>query len=124
MFKQHKYKAKPVNGFPSRLEYAVFLYLQRRETLGEIKDIRRQHVVELKNCEHCGDRVTWKIDFSFTDCINKNTVFAEAKGVETREYRKKLKLFKENPPGKLEIYKGSYHSGEVRLKLVEVVDGR
>lgn len=107
-FGRNKYQAKPTNGFPSRLENAVHEVLLKLEERGEITSIKRQQVVVLRDCEHCGTRITWKVDFSYVDKQDFETVFVEAKGVETAEYRKKLKLWKKNPPFKLEIYKGSW----------------
>lgn len=118
MFKRHKYKAKPTNGFPSKLESAVYDYLVRRESLGEIAEIKRQCAVVLKNCDVCGTRVSWKVDFSFIETASGEIVYAEAKGVETADYKRKLKLWKKNPPARLEIYKGS----GTRIRLVEKVE--
>lgn len=107
-FGRSKYLAKPTNGFPSKLENAVHEILLRKEERGEIASIKRQQVVVLRDCEHCGTRITWKVDFSYVDKKDFETVFVEAKGVETAEYRKKLKLWKKSPPFKLEIYKGAW----------------
>lgn len=117
-FRGNKYKAKPCEGFPSRLEKAVHDILKREEELGRITAIKRQQVVVLRDCEHCGTRITWKVDFSYVDKKDFETVFVEAKGVETAEYKRKLKLWKKAPPFKLEIYKGSWQ----RPKLVETVE--
>lgn len=118
IFRRNKYGAKRADGFPSLLEREVYQILVRREESGEIREIKRQTVVVLKDCKECGDRVTWKIDFSFVDCKSDQLTYCEAKGVETNDYKKKLKLFKKNAPAPLEIYKGSWQ----RPKLVERIE--
>ena len=113
----NKYRAKPTNGFPSKLESAVHDVLLIRQNAGEIKDIRRQQTVVLQpGTRHT--RITWRVDFSYTDIKTSETVYVEAKGIEANDYKLKLKLWRANPPGRLEIWKGDYR----RPKLVEVVD--
>ncbi len=91
------------DGFPSKLEAAVYQILRLREKAGEIKDIRRQHSVDL------GCQITWMVDFSYLDKKTKQRVWVEAKGMETGEYRLKLKLWRWGQgPGRLEIWKGNY----------------
>lgn len=106
--RKSKYRAKrTADGFPSKLERAVYFKLKDREALGEISDIRRQHVVVLQE----GDketRINWKIDFSFLDNKSGKRCFCEAKGVEDLSYKLKLKLFLKLKPGPIEIWKGSY----------------
>lgn len=121
---RHKYGAKPVTiegeAFPSKLEGAVYQMLKLRERAGEIRDIRRQSSIVLKSkCNECGDGpVVWKCDFSFEDAATGARVYAEAKGVETSDYKKRKRLWKAKPPAKLEIWKGSWQ----RPKLVEVIE--
>ncbi len=115
-FHKSKYRAKPTHGFPSKLEYAVFLKLVERERLGEIRNIKRQQVVSLVDCDHCGTKMQWKVDFSFEE--KGAVVYCEAKGIETREYKQKLKAWRKSPPARLEIWKGSWQ----RPKLVEVIE--
>ena len=90
--------------FPSKLEAAVFLLHKQLEHSGEISDLRMQASVVVKSrCEHCGDGpVVWKVDFSY---LNKKgeLEYAEAKGIETPSYRKRKKLWKQSPPGRLTI---------------------
>lgn len=102
-----KYKAlRTANGFPSKLEEAVWNYLRRREILGEISEIKRQATVILQ--DGAADvKISWRVDFSFMN-RNGKLEYAEAKGIETGEYKLKLKLWRKNPPAALEIYKGSY----------------
>lgn len=107
-----KYGAKKTaDGFPSKLERAVYEMLLLREKKGEVKDVRRQHRVDLVA------GVSWKIDFSATDTKTGKTIFVEAKGIETSDYKIKKKLFKEFGTGLLEIWKGNYH----KPKLAEVI---
>lgn len=112
-----KYRAKSVEGFPSKLEAAVYYLLQLREKMGEIKNIKRQQTVVLQAGAQ-NVRITWRLDFSFEEKKTGQTVYAEAKGIETSDYRLKLKLWRANPPALLEIYKGDYR----RPKLVERIE--
>lgn len=111
--------AKRTNGFPSKLESAVFDILTLRERAGEITDIKRQQVVELQGGGR-DTRITWRLDFSYTDVTNGKTVYVEAKGFEEQIYKRNLKMWRFNPPAKLEIYKGSYKN----VKLVEVIEAK
>jgi hypothetical protein len=115
--RRNKYGAKRADGFASKLEAAVYGILLTRERLGEIKEIKRQQTVVLQDGprEH---RITWKVDFSFVICSTGANAWAEAKGFETADYKIKLKLWRKNPPGRLEIYRGHYRAP----KLVEVVE--
>lgn len=111
---RNKYKAKRTDGFPSKLEAAVYQRLKERELIGAIKDIKRQQLVVLQ--EGGKDvRITWRVDFSFI--MDGKLCYAEAKGIETSDYKIKLKLWKKNPPALLEIWKGNYRYP----RLVEVV---
>lgn len=113
-----KYKAKPTNGFPSKLEAAVYRKLQDREALGLIKDIKRQQSVVLLQASDKQNRVTWKVDFSFLNCQTNQVEYAEAKGFETGEYRLKLKLWRANRTEALEIWKGRW-SNPVMVERIE-----
>lgn len=111
--KKNKFSAqKTADGFPSKLEASVYQQLLLRERAKDIKDIRRQHCVDL------GLGVRWKVDFSFTECATGQTVWAEAKGIEDRGYKLKLKMWRNGAgPGRIEIWKGTWQ----RPHLVEVV---
>jgi len=114
--KKNKFGAKRTNGFPSRLESAVFDHLKIREGAGEIADIKRYPSVELQG------GIRWKVDFSFVEIASSKLVYAEAKGVATADYRIKLRLWKSDPPARLEIWKGKYYRDEIRLFLSEVIE--
>ena len=101
--RSNKYNAKPSNGFPSKLESAVYDILRIRENAKEIKDIRRQHAVKLTDAQ-----IGYKVDFSYTDIKSGQTVWAEAKGFETEAWLLKKRLWRFYGPGNLEIYKGSH----------------
>lgn len=122
---KNKYKAKPCRGFPSRLEASLYDLLSLREKAGEIRNIRRQHVVVLQDGPK-DVRINWKIDFSAEVAPDWHLELFEAKGIQTADYKIKLKLYKKNPPAPLEIYFGSYRKrdGEscVVPKLVERVE--
>lgn len=108
---------RTARGFPSKLEAAVFYLLDVRQRAGEISDIKRQQVVVLQDGDR-STRITWRVDFSYVDAKTGETVFVEAKGMETGEYKLKLKMWRANPPAKLEIWKGNYN----KPILVETID--
>lgn len=110
-YRRQKFNAHRTNGMGSKLESAVHDLLKLRERSGAISDIKQQVSVDL------GFGIKWKVDFSFVD--NGQTVYAEAKGVETERYRMCLKLWRGGQgPGPLEIWKGDYK----RPRLVELVN--
>ena len=115
--KKNKYHAKPTNGFPSKLESAVYDILFLREKMGEISNIKRQQTVVL---QHGGKakRIAIKIDFTFVKKATGVLWAAEAKGISTGEWRLKLKLWREVMPMPLELWKGDYR----RPKLVEIIE--
>ena len=113
----NKYRAQRTSGFSSKLEYAVYTLLKARERKGEISDIQCQQSIILQD----GSRyvkISWKVDFSFIDVKSGLLNFAEAKGFSTDVYKIKLKLFRNNPQGRLEIWGGTYQ----RPYLVEVIE--
>jgi predicted nuclease of restriction endonuclease-like RecB superfamily len=89
-----------VHSFASQLERAVYIYLKSREQQKEISDLKCQETIYLTKA-----RIIYKPDFSFLeDNIQK---YAEAKGMETPEWRLKRKLWQFYGPGPLEVWKGS-----------------
>jgi hypothetical protein len=110
--KKNKYGAQPTNGFPSKLEAAVYELLVDRERKCEITDIKRQQTVVLQEGS-ATTRIAWRVDFSFVEVATGVVVYAEAKGMATLDYI--LKLWRAKPPAPLEIYIGSYK----RPKLLE-----
>lgn len=124
--KAHKFNLDPNAPRTSKLERAVYQILLLREKSGEIKDIECQRSVELGTETFTSARsgavktrkVKWKPDFSFTIVKTGSRVWCEAKGVETRLYRKQLNLWRGGAgPGDLEIWKGDYR----RPYLSEIV---
>ena len=111
---KNKFGAKRTNGFPSKLESAVYDMLLKRQMAGEISNIRRQHVVVLQEGSK-ETKINWKIDFSYTDTRTNETVFVEAKGFRTADYVLKLKMFKKLNFAAIEIWGGSHRY----LKLIE-----
>ncbi len=109
---KHKFGAIRTNGFASKLEAAVYNLLLMREKMGEIRDIKCQQTVTLLNV------VKWKIDFSAIDIKTDKLFYVEAKGLADNIYKMKLKLYKHDPPAKLEIWMGSYQ----RPFLAEIVE--
>lgn len=116
----NKYGAKRTAlGFPSKLEEAVYFKLLEREKLGEIKEIQRQSVVVLQPGPP-KVRVQWKVDFRFERYRDGQwqICYAEAKGIETGEYRLKLKLWRKAMPAPIEIWKGNHRYP----KMVELIE--
>ncbi len=125
---KNNYKAKPTNGFPSKLENAVHDILLLRQRAGEIRDIKRQQAVILQDGPK-EQRISWKVDFSFEELSMSDiglgvyektwrTVYCEAKGIATADFLLKLKLWRKKRPYPLEIWKGDYR----RPKLVERIE--
>jgi len=111
--KPNKFKAqRTADGFPSKLEAAVYQLLLLREKANEITDIRRQHKVLLTKAE-----IPWKIDFSFTDIASGKTVYCEAKGVTDERFKLFQKLWPFYGHGPLEVWRGSY----LKPKLAEII---
>lgn len=103
-FKRNKFNAvKTGDGFPSKLEAAVYQILLLKQKAGLIRDLWRQHSL------HLIAGINWKVDFSYVNVETGEGEFAEAKGVETETYRLKLKLYRKFGTAKLLIYKGSYY---------------
>ena len=115
---RNKYGAKRTNGFPSKLESAVYDILCLRERAKEICDIKRQQAVVLQDGAK-DVRISWKIDFAFTNKKTGKLIYCEAKGIRTNDFILKLKLFRKNPPADLEIWQGDYR----RPKLIEIIRG-
>jgi len=112
--RKNKYGAIRTSGFSSKLEAAVHQVLLLRQATGEIKDIKCQQSVLLMGV------VRWRIDFSAIDCKSEKLFYIEAKGLSDRVFKMKLKLFKHDPPARLEIWRGSY----MRPFLSEVVESK
>lgn len=116
-----KYRAQRTSdGFPSKLEKAVFIRLLDQQALGLISNLKRQQTVVLQGGPR-DTRITWRVDFCFVNNETGRIEFAEAKGIETKDYKLKLKLWRANPPAPLSIWKGSYRSPKVveRIELKE-----
>lgn len=100
---KNKYGAVSTGSFPSKLEAAVYQILLLRERSGEVKEIRRQHVVSLTEA-----KINYKVDFSCTLTSTGETLFVEAKGYATDVWNLKKRLWEYYGPGKLEIWCGDY----------------
>ncbi len=107
-----KFNARSSDGFPSKLEKAVYDLLLLREKAKEIKDIKRQVRVELTRAA-----IATKVDFSFTYVRDGSTGYAEAKGPETERWIIIKKLWAKYGPAPLEIFKGRHTNAQ----LVEIV---
>lgn len=120
----HKYGAKKTtcalnHPHPSKLEAAVCAMLQIRERAKEISELKWIAPVDLFYIV-AGEqqRVRWKVDFSFIESRSGQTMWAEAKGVETADYKQRKKLWKQGAgPGPLEVWKGN----AARPRIVEIV---
>jgi hypothetical protein len=119
-FSPNKYGAhKTDDGFPSKLEKAVYIKLLDQQMCGLISDLKRQQTVILQEGKR-ETRIAWRLDFSFVNRETGALEYAEAKGVETGEYKLKLKLWRANPPAPLSIWKGNWR----KPKLVERIERR
>lgn len=111
--RRNKYGATRFEGFHSKLEWAVHQHLILRQKLGEISQILKQQTVLMTEA-----KIKAIIDFSYKDETSGDTVYVEAKGMNTASWSIKKKLWKFYGPGKLEIFKGTYQ----RPKLKEIVE--
>lgn len=107
--KKNKYSAQStlVDGlhFPSKLEAAVWCQLKMLQKAGEVLNIFRYPSIKLPG------GVVWKCDFRYSENNGNDEwleVYAEAKGVETADYKVKLKLFEEFGDRPLHIWKGNH----------------
>lgn len=97
--------------FPSKFERHIAQMLCARVRAGEISDLKFQQSVDV------GAGIRWKIDFSY---VEKGILwYHEAKGVETAEYRMKLKLYRRYGRHPLRVSKG----GVNRYKTTEYFPG-
>lgn len=104
---KNKYGRKKVDHagyrFDSKLEAALFDQLKLRERAGEIKDIQAQDTIYLTAA-----RIMYKPDFKYFDLASGEFEWAEAKGLETSDYRIKRRLWMHYGPGKLHVFKGAH----------------
>lgn len=104
VFSKNKYKNKRVSNdfhsFASQLEKAVYEFLALRQKNGEITDLACQPIIYLTDAA-----ILYKPDFQFFE--KDLLMHAEAKGMETPEWRIKRRLWMYYGPSPLEIYKGS-----------------
>lgn len=97
--------------FGSQLEAGLFDWLKASEQAGEIRDIQQQVHVYLTEA-----RILYIPDFSAFDTSLGETVYLEAKGFETPEWRIKRRLWLAGyGPGVLRVFKGS----GTRLRMYE-----
>lgn len=85
--------------FASKLEANTFGILRLRESAKEIRDIQVQDTIYLSEA-----KITYKPDFKYFDIASNDYEWAEAKGIETPEWRIKRRLWMAYGPGKLHIY--------------------
>jgi hypothetical protein len=108
--RRQKYDAKSVDGFPSKLEAACYNMLHLMQKGGQIEKLKRQQTIKLTAAQ-----IGYRVDFTYEK--NGETVYVEAKGFETPEWKLKKRLWAHYGPGTLEIWGGSYKS----LKLKETL---
>lgn len=107
-----KYRAIKSGGFASKLEHSVHRTLLLEQAAGLIRIEALQPNVLLSRAQ-----IKYIPDFKIFDLNLNETVFVEAKGFETPEWRIKLKLWRAYGPGILRIVKGSAQ----RIYISEVV---
>ena len=93
-----KYHAQRAGGYPSKLEAQRAFELKALANAGQIFNLQEQVKVTLTPHVH------WKVDFGY-ELPTGETVFEEAKGVETEGYRVKKNLWKSHGPAILRIMK-------------------
>lgn len=87
---------------PSGLEASVCEVLSLRLKAGDIRNLKYIATVKL------GYGISWKLDFSFEQSPDWHLRYAEAKGAETRDYKLKLRMYREGcGEAPLEIWKGN-----------------
>lgn len=109
----HKYKAKRIktrdgHAFASKLEGSLYEQLCLRVNAGEFHSLKCQVQVYLTDA-----KILMKPDFSALDTTNDETIYFEAKGIETDVWRIKRRLWEYYGPGRLEVYKGTYRNVEL-----------
>jgi hypothetical protein len=106
MFSRGKYGASRVEvdgvKFASKLEAAVYALLRVREKAGGIEILKLQDRVALTTA-----KIVYVVDFKVMDLGTHGPVWIEAKGMETPEFKLKLRLWEKYGPGVLEIWKGT-----------------
>lgn len=85
--------------FASKLEANTFDLLKLRERAGEIRGIQVQDTIKLSAAG-----IIYKPDFHYYNVMEGCDEWAEAKGLETAEWRIKRKLWQFYGPGPLLIY--------------------
>lgn len=114
---RNKYGAKSVDGFPSKLEAAVYHLLKLRERAGEISDVQRQQTVVLQEGPR-DQRITYRVDFSYYCKNTRQTIWAEAKGVATDVWKMKVKMWRVHGPGLLEVYGGHHSRPTIKQRIL------
>lgn len=122
--KGHKYGARKTRcnrneEHPSALEASVCNLLQLRERAKEIRDLKWIAPVDLfYTVAGKEKRVRWKVDFSFIENRSDTKMWAEAKGPENYDYKRKKELWEDGAgPGPLEIWKGDH----ARPRIVQII---
>ena len=115
--RRNKYNNTPITvdgvRFDSKGEYAVWADLQSLEKAGEITELERQITYELHGLD---GSVACKIkpDFRYRDPVGLRVV--DFKGMETREFKTKKKLFEAEYGIPLEVWKSGGDYEMVRAK--------
>lgn len=111
-----KRTGKGAEGYDSLLEERIGSDLYLRVKSGEFAYFDRQTAVVLQDGSP-RERIAVKIDFVAYDQKGVPTAI-EAKGVATERWKLILKLWRANPPMRLEIWGGTHKSP----KLIEVIE--
>jgi hypothetical protein len=121
----NKYHAKPVREggryYASTAERDYHAELVLREGAGDVRNIVCQPAVELVA------GIKYRPDYQYEERAGVNgcgwrTIWCDVKGVETREFRLKLRLWREFGPGPLKIVKR--HGRRARFITVREVLGK
>lgn len=101
--RSNKYGAKRIEvageSYDSKAEHEMHTLLKLREKAGDIKNIRRQMVIQLTRF------VKWRADFVVFSIKKDQDVIVEFKGLEDARFRVIKQLIREFAPMPVEIWK-------------------
>jgi len=121
--KRNKYNAARSGGFDSQLEKAYYERLCLLQKAGVLLEVKHHPAaVELMSfCPYCGRKsINWNVDFLCR--TNEGEFYVETKGMEISEYKRKLKLWKQEISIPLLIVKGRKYRGEYCFRVTDSVN--
>lgn len=115
---------------PSKLEAAVYdHYLWPQLKGGIFSEIKKYPSVNLGwnvVMDNYGNkihetRIKWKVDYAAKFKGSDEWVYYEPKGVETSDYKRKLRIWKKCGPGVLYVVKGQCYNGNWKFRIEEYI---